>query len=218
MTTPVVPIDALPTPPSTSDTVNFDPRADAFLGQLPDFATQANAAALATYENAVHAEEQAVIAQNAAAAAVGSASAPIWSAGTFALGDVRSSPSNGRIYRCILAGSSISDPSLDATRWKLVVVTLASLPVFEVSTTTKSAEIGVHYLLTNASSSTMFAPAAPVPGSVWRLSIGNGRIDNVINWNGLKHEGISDAATVLDSVSSWEFQYMSTSFGWKVNE
>jgi hypothetical protein len=38
-------IDALPTPPSTTDPENFDARADGFLGALPTFGTQANALA-----------------------------------------------------------------------------------------------------------------------------------------------------------------------------
>ena len=38
-------ITALPTPPSRSDSVNFASRADAFLGALPTFATEANALA-----------------------------------------------------------------------------------------------------------------------------------------------------------------------------
>lgn len=38
-------ITALPTPPSTADLVNFDTRADSFLGALPVFVTEANAQA-----------------------------------------------------------------------------------------------------------------------------------------------------------------------------
>lgn len=38
-----MPIDPLPTPPSTGDPEIFDSRADAFLGALPDFQSQANA-------------------------------------------------------------------------------------------------------------------------------------------------------------------------------
>ncbi|MET3664856.1 hypothetical protein [Caulobacter sp. 1776] len=36
-------ITALPTPPSTNDPTNFNSRADAFLGQMPTFVTEANA-------------------------------------------------------------------------------------------------------------------------------------------------------------------------------
>lgn len=38
-----MPITALPTPPSRSDTVNFASRGDSFLGALPNFVTEANA-------------------------------------------------------------------------------------------------------------------------------------------------------------------------------
>lgn len=38
-------ITALPTPPSTNDPANFNTRADAFLGQMPTFVTEANAVA-----------------------------------------------------------------------------------------------------------------------------------------------------------------------------
>lgn len=43
-----MPITPLPTPvPSSGDPANFDARADAFLGALPTFATEANALAAA---------------------------------------------------------------------------------------------------------------------------------------------------------------------------
>lgn len=46
-------ITALPTPPSTNDPANFNTRADAFLGQMPTFVTQANALATEVYGLAV---------------------------------------------------------------------------------------------------------------------------------------------------------------------
>lgn len=67
-------ITPLPTPvPSTSDPANFDARADAFLGALPAFATQANA-----LEANVNAKE--VLATDAADDAAGSALAAAASA------------------------------------------------------------------------------------------------------------------------------------------
>ena len=39
-------ITALPTPPSRTDAANFSARADAFLGALPTFGTEANALAV----------------------------------------------------------------------------------------------------------------------------------------------------------------------------
>lgn len=48
-----VQITALPTPPSTNDPSNFNTRADAFLGQMPTFATEANALAAEVAANAI---------------------------------------------------------------------------------------------------------------------------------------------------------------------
>lgn len=58
-----MPITALPTPPSRNDPTNFATRADAFLGALPTFATEANALA-----SDVNADEAAAAASAAAAA------------------------------------------------------------------------------------------------------------------------------------------------------
>lgn len=57
-------IDALPTPPSRSDSANFPTRADAFLSALPTMATQMNASAAATNTNAREALASANAAQS----------------------------------------------------------------------------------------------------------------------------------------------------------
>lgn len=57
-------ITALPTPPSTNDPANFNTRADAFLGQMPTFVTEANAVATEVAANAAQ-----VTADKASAAA-----------------------------------------------------------------------------------------------------------------------------------------------------
>jgi hypothetical protein len=64
MPTSPTPITTLPTAPSRADPANFATRADAFLGQLPTFGTQANSVGSVTYTNAVEAAASA----NAAAA------------------------------------------------------------------------------------------------------------------------------------------------------
>jgi hypothetical protein len=56
-------ITALPTAPSRADPANFATRADAFLGQLPTFGTQANALGSVTYTNAVESAASANAAQ-----------------------------------------------------------------------------------------------------------------------------------------------------------
>lgn len=62
-------ISALPTPPSTSSPTNFDSQADAFLGALPDLASDIGAVASNVYANAVEAASSASTASTAATTA-----------------------------------------------------------------------------------------------------------------------------------------------------
>jgi hypothetical protein len=60
-----MPITALPTPPSRTDAANFSARADAFLGALPTFGTEANALAVEVNGYATNAAASAATAVNA---------------------------------------------------------------------------------------------------------------------------------------------------------
>ncbi|PIB91406.1 hypothetical protein [Caulobacter sp. FWC2] len=66
-------ITALPTPPSTSDPTNFNTRADAFLGQMPTFVTEANALAGEVYGLAVQVTQDKATAVGAASTATAKA-------------------------------------------------------------------------------------------------------------------------------------------------
>lgn len=79
-----MPITALPTPPSTADPLNFDSRADAFLGALPVFATEANSLATTVNGNATTAAADAATSTAAAAAAAASAASALLTPGTSA--------------------------------------------------------------------------------------------------------------------------------------
>ncbi|KPH62991.1 hypothetical protein [Novosphingobium sp. ST904] len=68
-----MPITALPTPPSRTDAANFNVRAEAFLGALPTFVTQANALATETNGYATNAAASATTASSQAANAAASA-------------------------------------------------------------------------------------------------------------------------------------------------
>lgn len=105
-------ITALPTPPSRQDPTNFNDRADAFLGALPAFATEANA----LQANVNTSEANAV---NSAAAVLAATNIVKWVSGTtYANGAVVWSPINGLSYRRITAsGSGTTDPSLDSTNY-----------------------------------------------------------------------------------------------------
>jgi hypothetical protein len=118
-------ITPLPTPPSRDDPTNFATRADAFLGALPDFATEANALAVdvnadavAAAASAVDAEDAVDAAEAAAAAAAAAANVTKWVSGTtYAEGVVVWSPITYLSYRRKIAGAGTTDPSADGTNW-----------------------------------------------------------------------------------------------------
>jgi hypothetical protein len=110
-----MPITALPTPPSRQDPTNFNDRADAFLGALPLFQSEANA-----LQTNVNTSE--VNSVNSAAAVLAATNIVKWVSGTtYANGAVVWSPINGLGYRRItVSGSGTTDPSADTTNYKQV--------------------------------------------------------------------------------------------------
>jgi len=118
------PITTLPTPPSRQDPANFANEADAFLGALPTFSTDVNAAG--AYIDGVGAQvtTDAVTASAAASAAVAASGATAWvSGGSYTLGQVVWSPLDLQTYRAKTAHSGVTtDPSADATNWVKISV------------------------------------------------------------------------------------------------
>lgn len=87
----------------------------------------------------------------------------------------------------------------------------------DVTATTATAFNGQHLKLTNVAATTVTAPASPNVGDRFRVSVMNGLTTNVINWNTLKHENLSDATTTLDDkYASPEFEYTGATYGWKL--
>jgi len=116
-----MPITALPTPPSRQDPTNFNDRADAFLGALPLFQTEANTLQTEVNAKEVAANTSAVNAAASELAAANTSSATIWVSGTtYTVGQNRFSPINFLTYRRKTAGAGTTDPSLDATNWQLL--------------------------------------------------------------------------------------------------
>ncbi|MEN2430716.1 hypothetical protein [Comamonas sp. F1-6] len=126
-------IPQLPPPPQSTDPVNFDPRADAFLLALVAFAEAANLQAaennqfnLSTIAAAAAAALSAASAKNASDLVVASAAAARWDATvTYAAGNQAWSPISGLIYRRLVAGRTTADPSTDTVNWTEVM----NLPV-----------------------------------------------------------------------------------------
>lgn len=117
----------LPDPPNRGDDqLTFTTKADALLGALPAFVTQANALsddveanADSAATDASTATAQALIATAAATSAASSANATAWVSGTtYALNVVTISQINFQTYRKITASSvSTIDPANDPTNW-----------------------------------------------------------------------------------------------------
>lgn len=143
-------ITALPTPPQRSDPANFPARADAFMTALPTFGTEANALAVdvnakqvlaaTSQTNAATSETNAAA---SAAAAAASSNATIWITGTtYAVGDVRFSPTDFQSYRRKTAGAGSTDPFSDVTNWqRLGITTFALLHVREEQTSGTNAGV-----------------------------------------------------------------------------
>lgn len=139
-------ITPLPTPPSRNDPTNFAARGDAFLGALPDFATEANALAVDVNADAVAAAAAEVAATAAASAATAAANVTKWVSGTtYAEGVVVWSPITYLSYRRKTAGAGTTDPSADSTNWAQAAGTgdvLSSAAVFTGSITEEIFALG----------------------------------------------------------------------------
>jgi hypothetical protein len=117
---PAPQITPLPTPPSRSQSPEtFSVDADAFLGALPEFQSDANAQADYLDALAVEVSDDATAAIAAAQAAIAGANVSEWVSGTtYAIGAVVYSPIDLQSYRRRVAGAGTIDPSLDGTNWQ----------------------------------------------------------------------------------------------------
>lgn len=216
------------TPPSTQDPANFDARMDATLGWLPTMVTEQTALAANMAANASEALSSAnaaatsetnasafasAAAGNAAAAAT-SAGAAVWVSGSYSAGQAARSPSNQRVYIARTTGSKPTDPASDPTNWRIAG---GELVLVRVTATAETAAVGGRYALRNAAASVLTAPPSPQEGDRFAVKVANGRIDNTINWNGAKHEGITDTTSSMERPGfSAEFVYIDATYGWGV--
>lgn len=169
--------------------------------------TAINSIASASYTNAV---ESAASAQVAIDAAAGVA-APAWTSGTYTVGTARYSPINQLLYRCILAGSSTTDPSADATRWKLMADEFTEVVI------TGSTHTAAHRTIIKIRTAGACTVTMPTLTNGFRcdIKVENGRMDNVVNWGGAGHEDSTDPTMTLDD--PYEFIKITGSNVWRVS-
>ncbi len=141
--------------------------------------------------------------------------ADLWVTGTaYAVGNLRFDPSDGLLYRRLTAGAGSTRPGLDPTNWALQTLPDPTLVV--VSSAAQAAVAGPEYLMTNAASSELTLPAAPVLGDVVRVSFGNGRVDNWVRRNGQLIIGRSE--DMLINIPYWarRLRFAGGAIGWAV--
>lgn len=114
-------ITPLPTPPSRQNVETFSSDADAFLGALPAFATEANVLASDVSAKQIAAANSATAASASANAASQTAGVTAWVSGTvYQVGDLRYDTTSFLTYRRKVAGAGTTRPGLDVNNWQLL--------------------------------------------------------------------------------------------------
>lgn len=89
-------------------------------------------------------------------------------------------------------------------------------PMTVVTATTQAAATGNHYVMTNASTSTLTLPSTPTAGDQVIVTVGNSRVDTVVARNGQNIQGLAEDMT-LDSVNaSVTLRYVNSTLGWRL--
>lgn len=206
-------ITPLPTPPSRDDPTNFATRADAFLGALPTFATEANAQAVTVNADAVSSAASAVTASSAAAGATAAANVTKWISGTtYTEGVVVWSPTTYLSYRRKTTGGGTTDPSSDSTNWAQAAgtgdVTQTGTQTLTNKTLTDPAIIGTVlediYTITDGAAFEI----DPSNGSIQLVTLGANRTPKATNF------AAGEAITLMvDDGSTYGITWTDSTFG-----
>jgi hypothetical protein len=104
-----------------------------------------------------------------------------------------------------------SNGSGSAPSWQ----TASGTPTLNVvSGTTQTAAASNHYVLTNASATTLTLPASPSAGAVVWVTIANGRTDNVIARNGSNINSVAEDMIVDSAFAGIQLRYADATRGW----
>jgi hypothetical protein len=83
-----------------------------------------------------------------------------------------------------------------------------------VSGTSQAAVANAHYVLTNASATTVTLPASPAAGAVVWVTVANGRVDNVIARNGQNINSLAENMTIDNAYAGVQLRYADATRGW----
>lgn len=212
-------IDALPTAPDRADRATFSARATAFFAALKDsFVSASNAIASNVYANAMEAYNSAAAALTSANNAIAAAGATIWVSGTtYAIGDVRYSPANQKIYRRKTNGAGTTDPSADGTNWGVV----SSDPQWVTKTSNYNAVAGDALLINTTSAAiTITLPASPSANDAVRFADYAGTWgSNKVTFgrNGSNIMGLAQDYDITAPNRNGTLTYIDSTQGWKAN-
>lgn len=229
-TAPTTPTPFPVVPPSSQDPANFDSRMDATLAHLPtlqdemfdladnafDNATEAQGSATAAATSQAQASSFASAASASASAAATATGAPAFVSGTNYTAGTSTAVSlvDFRVYRARTTGVRTTDPANDPTNWAIAG---GELVLITVSGTTQTAAVGGRYALRNAGATVLTAPPSPQAGDRFAVKVANGLTTNTINWNGGKHEGLSDTTSSMERAGfAAEFVYIDATYGWGI--
>lgn len=211
-----MPVSAMPTPPSRSDTLNFPARADAWITQFTGV-TVAEISALEANVNAKEASATAAATNALSSAATAQAAAAYkgeWSALTGAL-NMPASVSYGGFFYALnanLANVTTAVPGV-ASQWTQIVTQDSALVV--VSTTTVTAATGQTLALANGAATAVTAPASPVPGNAFWVAPCNNLPTNTVLRNGSLIDGLADDIMLTDPMRTVCFLYINSLIGWR---
>lgn len=203
-------ITALPDPPSRTDPTNFRSRADALLGALPTFVTEANLLALEAQGNADAAQSSAAVAQSAA-------SVTKWVSGTsYTQGQVAWSPVDFQSYRRKVAGAGTTDPSADGANWALLPAERA----WAIKSGAYTAVPGDRLQCdTTSAPFTVTAPSSPSAGQSFTVSdyARKFALNNLtVARNGSNVEGVAEDYICDLAGETRTFVFIDATKGWRV--
>lgn len=95
--------------------------------------------------------------------------------------------------------------------------TLLGTPTMSIVTgTTQSAAANAHYILTNASATTVTLPSSPSAGDFIWITVANGLTTNVVARNGKPIQGIAEDMTLNAPYASVQLRFVDNTEGWVI--